>query len=205
VVEVELTHPKAAGVSFLQSYPVQVTPDNRWRITLGDCYATSPLVLGMIVHIEDLAALGDVQVASVRTEADVIRPDGIEHLVTVLPVRANLDGTDHPEPTVERTFLRFEAAKAREDAVRQADQGDFDGAARSLSAACASMAPYAEHDIVLQEEVADLGREAARLAERRYTAADRKYHQARSSSAREMKEAYLRKISRQPPPGAEER
>ena len=71
VVEVELTHPKAAGVSFLQSYPVQVTPDNRWRITLGDCYATSPLVLGMIVHIEDLAALGDVQVASVRTEADV--------------------------------------------------------------------------------------------------------------------------------------
>jgi Ca-activated chloride channel family protein len=200
VVEVELTHPKAAGVSFLQSYPVQVTPDNRWRITLGDCYATSPLVLGMIVHIEDLAALGDVQVASVRTEADVIRPDGIEHLVTVLPVRANLDGTDHPEPTVERTFLRFEAAKAREDAVRQADLGDFDGAARSLRVACASMAPYADHDAVLQEEVADLRREAARLAEREYSAADRKYHRARSASGREMKEAYLRKLSRQQPP-----
>ena len=201
VVEVELTHPKAAGVSFLQSYPVQVTPDNRWRITLGDCYATSPLVLGMIVHIEDLAALGDVQVASVRTEADVIRPDGIEHLVTVLPVRANLDGTDHPEPTVERTFLRFEAAKAREDAVRQADLGDFDGAARSLRlmSESISMMPYAAGDAVLQEEVADLRREAARLAERRYTAADRKYNQARSSSAREMKEAYLRKLSRQPP------
>jgi len=200
VVEVELTHPKAAGVSFLQSYPVQVTPDNRWRISLGDCYATSPLVLGMIVHIEDLAALGDVQVASVRTEADVIRPDGIEHLVTVLPVRANLDGTDHPEPTVERTFLRFEAAKAREEAVRQADLGDFDGAARSLHLACESMMPYASLDAVLQEEVADLGREAARLTERRYTAADRKYNQARSSSAREMKEGYIRKLSRQQPP-----
>ena len=115
-------------------------------------------------------------------------------------LQANLDGADHPEPLVEKTFLRFAAAKAREEAVRQADLGDFDGAARSLHLACESMMPYADHDAVLQEEVADLGREAARLTERRYTAADRKYNQARSSSAREMKEAYIRKLSRQQPP-----
>ncbi|HEX5817463.1 MAG TPA: VWA domain-containing protein, partial [Gemmatimonadales bacterium] len=183
-VEVTLTHPKAMGVSFLQDYPVEATPDNRWRASLGDCYATSPLALGLIFHVEDVAALGEVQVAQVRTEADVIRPDGIEHLVTVLPVMANLDGTDHPEATVERTFLRFEAAKVREEAVRRADGGDFDGAARALRSVSEVMRPHAAYDGVLREEVADLDREAARLAAHEYSAADRKYHRVRSSSAR---------------------
>jgi hypothetical protein len=187
------------GVSFLQSYPIEATPDNRWRVSLGDCYATSPLALGLIFHVEDVATLGEVQVAQVRTEADVIRADGIEHVVTVLPVMANLDGTDHPEATVERTFLRFEAAKAREEAVRRADDGDFTGAAQSLRAACHGMADWARRDAVMREERDDLMLEASRLENRDYSAADRKYHQARSVSAREMKEAYLRKISRQKP------
>jgi DNA-binding NtrC family response regulator len=42
----------------------------------------------------------------------------------------------------------------------------------------------------------DMSLEAERMAQRDYSAADRKYHQARSSSAREMKEAYMRKLSR---------
>ncbi|MFL5522371.1 MAG: vWA domain-containing protein, partial [Gemmatimonadales bacterium] len=50
-VEVQLTHPKAMGVSFLQGYPIEATPDNRWRVSLGDCYATSPLALGLIFHV----------------------------------------------------------------------------------------------------------------------------------------------------------
>jgi Ca-activated chloride channel family protein len=198
-VEVQLSHPKAMGVSFLQGYSIDATPDNRWRVSLGDCYATSPLALGLIFHVEDVATLGEVQVAQVRTEADVIRADGIEHVVTVLPVMANLDGTDHPEATVERTFLRFEAAKAREEAVRRADDGDFTGAAQSLRAACHGMADWARRDAVMREERDDLMLEASRLENRDYSAADRKYHQARSVSAREMKEAYLRKISRQKP------
>lgn len=198
-VEVQLTHPKAMGVSFLQGYPIEATPDDRWRVSLGDCYATSPLALGLIFHVEDVATLGEVQVAQVRTEADVIRADGIEHLVTVLPVMANLDGTDHPEATVERTFLRFEAAKAREEAVRRADDGDYTGAAQSLRRACNGMSDWARSDAVICEERDDLMLEATRLENRDYSPADRKYHQARSVSAREMKEAYLRKISRQRP------
>jgi hypothetical protein len=140
-----------------------------------------------------------VQVAQVRTEADVIRADGIEHLVTLLPVMANLDGTDHPEATVERTFLRFEAAKAREEAVRLADGGDYTSAAQSLRRACNGMSDWARSDAVICEERDDLLLEATRLENRDYSAADRKYHQARSVSAREMKEAYLRKISRPKP------
>jgi Ca-activated chloride channel family protein len=198
-VTVELTHPKAMGVSFLQAYPVEATPDNRWRVTLGDCYATSPLALGVVFHVEDVAALGPVEVARVRTEADVVKADGIEHVVTTLPVLANLDGTDHAEATVERTFLRFQAAKAREEAVRRADAGDFDGAASCMRGMSDAMAPLAATDALLREEMDDLNAEADRMAQQEYRAEDRKYHMARSSSAREMKEAYMRKLSRRRP------
>jgi hypothetical protein len=61
------------------------------------------------------------------------------------------------------------------------------------------MADWARRDAVMREERDDLMLEASRLENRDYSAADRKYHQARSVSAREMKEAYLRKISRQKP------
>jgi Ca-activated chloride channel family protein len=201
VVEVELLHPKAAGVSFLQAYPTQALPDNRWRVTLGDCYATSPLALGLIFHVEDVATLGEVQVAQVRTEADVVQKDGIEHRVTVLPVMANLDGTDHPEATVERTFLRFEAARAREEAIRRADDGDLEGAARVMRGVSDAMRHHAASDAYLEAELRDLERESGRLEAGEYSSADRKYHRARSVSAREMKEAYMRKISRDKPEG----
>ena len=200
-VDVQLTHPKAMGVSFLQAYPVDAAPDNTWRVTLGDCYATSPLALGVIFHVEDVATLGAVEVATVRTEADLIRPGGIEHVVTTLPVLANLDGTDHPEATVERTFMRFEAAKAREEAVRRADAGDFDGAASTLLAASEIMSPYTFNDAVLRGEVDDMRRESARMAAHEYSSRDRKYHLARGSSGREMKEAYMRKLQREPEEG----
>jgi Ca-activated chloride channel family protein len=39
-VEVTLTHPRAAGVTFLQSYPVETTAAGGWRVVLGDVYAT---------------------------------------------------------------------------------------------------------------------------------------------------------------------
>lgn len=198
-VTVTLTHPRAAGVSFLQDYPVVAAPDNSWKVTLGDCYATSPLALGVVFHVEDVATLGEAEVAQVRTEADVVKADGIEHLVTTLPVMANLDGTDHPEATVERTFLRFEAARAREEAVRRADDGDFGAAASILREGSARMAPMASMDAVLQEEMEDLRAQAERMESRNYTAADRKYNRAMSSSAREAKEAYMRKLRRNQP------
>src|SRR6185437_12430562 len=111
-VEVRLTHPRGAGVSFLQSYPVRQTPAGGWRVELHDLYATSPRALGLLLHVEDVRDLGKVQLGEVRIEADVVTEDGIEHRTTVMPVLANLDGEDRVEPAVEQTFLRFRAARA---------------------------------------------------------------------------------------------
>jgi hypothetical protein len=112
-----------------------------------------------------------------------------------MPVLANLDGEDRVEPTVEQTFLRFQAARAREEAVRRADEGDFDGAAASLKAAVTAM-QAAPPGAGLEEEVEDLRAEAARLEERRFDATDRKYHQAQAMAARDMKVGYARQVRR---------
>jgi Ca-activated chloride channel family protein len=194
-IEVRLTHPSVAGVSLLQSYQVQQTPEDGWRIALHDLYATSPKALGLLFHVEDVAQLGRVQLGEVRVEADIVTAEGIEHRTTTLPVFANLDGEDHVEPMVEQTFLRFQAARAREEAVRRADNGDFAGAASSLRDAAAGFMDCLESPGMV-EEMEDLQAEAVRLEQRKYEASDRKYQGARAMAAREMKADYARRVSR---------
>ena len=197
-VEVSLTHPQVAGVSFLQSYAVETTPAGTWRVALGDLYATSPRPLGLIFHVDDVARLGPVQIGEVRIEADVVLEQGIEHRTIVMPVMANLDAADHVEPVVERTLLRFEAAKAREAAIQQADLGDFDGAANVLREAGCNLLAYAG-DADVAREIEDLKGQAARLHSRLYDASDRKYDAAMAMGTRDGKEQYLSSIDRARP------
>ena len=131
-VEVRLTDPTRCRSELPPVLPV-VQEGDAWRVQMHDLYATSPKALGLVFHVEDVQDLGKVQLGEVVVEADVVGEDGIEHRVTRMPVIANLDGEEHLEPTVEQTFSRFRVAKAREEAVRLADRGEFDGAAASLS------------------------------------------------------------------------
>jgi Ca-activated chloride channel family protein len=194
-VGVRLADPTVAGVSLLQSYPVKRTPDGQYQIALGDLYGTSPRVLALLFHVEDVSRLGETRIAEVQLAADVVREDGVEHRLVKLPIVANLDRADHLEPEVERSFVRFEAARAREEAVRKADAGDFDGAAQALRAGAKALLPY-QLDPAVAEEAEDLAAEAERLEERRYESRDRKYHQARAVAAMDARVAYAEKISR---------
>jgi len=110
-------------------------------------------------------------------------------------VMANLDGADHVEPVVEQTFLRFHAAKAREEAIRLADEGDLGAAARTLRDATQACMAYAS-DPGIAEEVEDLRAQALRLEAESYSALDRKYVSARAMAARDMKVGYVGKIRR---------
>ena len=151
------------------------------------------------MHVENVPDLGRTQVAEVRVSSDAITAEGIEHQVVTLPIVANLDGADHVEPIVERTFVRFQAAQAREDAVQHADHGDFLSACRSLRDAAHGLRPFGA-EAGVAEEIEDLEAEAAQLEQRRYGAADRKYHLARGHANWEMKVAYEEKLSRRRPP-----
>lgn len=191
-VTVRLTHPRTAGVTLLQSLPMTQLPDDSRRITIGDLYATSPRTLGLRFHVDSVAELLETQVAEVTIEADVVTGQGIVHRTITMPVMANLDGTDHVEPVVEDTMLEFQAAQAREEAIRLADRGEFLEAADRLDHAgtiCAcSMSP------ALQDVAADLRAQSQLLKERRYSAMDRKYDAAMAMSARENKRGYTRQL-----------
>jgi Ca-activated chloride channel homolog len=195
VLEVTLTHPGVAGVTFLPHGPVECLPDGGWRVALGALYAVAPRSVGVIFHVEDAAELGAVALGRVRLTADVLRPEGIEHRAIVLPVMATLDGQDHVAPEVEATFLRFAAAEAREEAIRQADAGDLLGAANTLREAAVAIGPDPA-DKGLAETHADLMAEAERLAVRLYDSADRKYHLARSAMVRDGRAGQEKKFTR---------
>jgi hypothetical protein len=151
-----------------------------------------------VFHVENVTELGSVKLGDVTVTADHLVEHGVEHHLTKMPVMANLDAHDHVEPEVESTLVRFEAAKAREEAVRQADEGDLEGAARSLRSAHArlgSLPSTAE----LAEEMEDLAAEARRMEQGEYGSLDRKYHLARSVGVFEGSRDYVEKISRQKP------
>jgi Ca-activated chloride channel family protein len=194
-VVVRLTDPRVQGVTFLQDYPTRRLDDGSWHVVLGDLYATSARSLGLIFHVENVTDLGQVQLGEVHVSADHLVPEGIEHRDTTMPVVANLDGADHVEPEVETTLVRFEAARARKEAVDSADRGEFEDAASKLRQASARLAelprtPY------LTDEMEDLENEARRMEASQYDASDRKYHMARMVAERDQNLAYADKISR---------
>ncbi len=194
-MEVRLTHPRTAGVTFLHSVPVVANPDGSWRVTIGDLYATSPRPVGLIFHVEDVADLGQIEVARVKIEADVVTAEGIVHRTIAMPVVANLDGADHVEPVVEETLLRFRNAEARREAVRLADRGEVEQAAARLESAALACAPYMTSPAVA-EESRDMRAQARLLKERVYGAMDRKYDEARSMAMLEGKFGYIDKMNR---------
>lgn len=194
-VSVQLTHSGVAGVSFPQAYAIDRTGDGTFVATLGDLYATSPKALAILFHVENVGALGRTELGAVAVTADLVTERGIEHRTTTIPVAVNLDGTDHVVPEVERTFIRFEAAKARRDAVRAADHGDFDAASKVLRQASTKLRELPTSPEV-EEEIEDLEAESKRLEERRYDAADRKYHSARADACLSLRAQYAEKISR---------
>jgi Ca-activated chloride channel family protein len=196
-VELRVLHPAVAGVMFYQRLAVETPEPGRFITRLGDLYATSPRPLGLTLFVNDLDVLGPCEVAQVLVTADVLTDAGIEHRVVTLPVKANLDGADHVEPAVERTLLRFQSAKAREDAIARADAGDLDGAAHALREARHKLSAYGA-DPEVADEMDDLAAEADRMASREYGARDRKYNVAQAVGEWSGRKDYKQRIRRRP-------
>ncbi len=198
-VRIRLTHAGVQGVTLVQDLPVERPADGSFAVTIGDVYATSPRELGLIFHVDNLEAMGPTTLGEVEIKADVVTDVGIEHRTTIMPVVANLDGADHPDPQVDTTITRFKTAQARRKAVKSADRGDFDEAAKSLRGAHVLLSRLPMTDQVM-EEMDDLDVEASRMEQGDYLAeVDAKYHKARSRAVHMGKVDYIQKISRRWP------
>jgi Ca-activated chloride channel family protein len=195
-VRIRLTHPNVNGVTLVQDLPVERAADGSFGVTLGDVYATSARDLGLIFHVDNLAALGPTTLGEVEIKADVLTDQGIVHRTTTMEVVANLDAADHPDPRVDSTITRFATARARREALSNAERGDYDGAARALREASEklSLLPATAQ---VAEEIEDLEAEAARMDRGDYVAeVDAKYHKMRARAMYRGKMDYIAQLSR---------
>jgi Ca-activated chloride channel family protein len=148
---------------------------------LGDLYNDEVKTLLLQLSIPAVKSLGQVEIARLRFEYDEITDNSVTHRNLDFPIQvnivANTDLKDRvPNVEVVKSALLLRAARAREEAIQYADQGDFDRATDTLSKAADAIEEaqiedgelQAQHDM-LREEAVDMG-----LGAQRYDAYSRK-------------------------------
>ncbi len=154
---------------------------------LGDLFSDELKTLVLELSIPALKDLGRVEVAHLRFEYDELLDEGVEHRVIEVPVWVNVaQATDVegqlPNRDVTKMALLLEAARAREDAIKEADRGHFEEASQILtgtadrirSSGIQDAELNTQHDMLREEAVdMDLGRQ-------RYTEYERKSSMTKS-------------------------
>ena len=203
-VAVEIRPSDAVTLTAIRhQYPTTTLGTSGARLEIGDVYAREPksvLVEFFVpVLLDEQGDAGDVRLAEIALTAHVLTDGGgVERQEITFPVVARLTAKDHAEPEVRREMRLLDAAKAREDALRLRDEGDFGGAATVLRCMSVAMAaPPAGVDVAeLREQVLDLEDMAARFVAEEVSEEDAKYLAQRAYNAHRGKRAYEAKLSR---------
>lgn len=156
-VTVTLTlRPDVEVVRQFNTYPVAVE-GRKLTYRLDDLYADEIKVLLVQLRIPALDKLGDMELAQLVIDFDEMGADQVTHRrieqsITVQLVDKLEAADQSPDPEVEKNVLLLGAARARDDAMRQADSGDFTGAASTLSGAADAIEQSDLDDPDLQTE-----------------------------------------------------
>jgi Ca-activated chloride channel family protein len=174
--------PTVRMVRQLNAYPADV--DDQARVLtfrLGDLYADELKTLVLELTIPALKALGTVQVADLHFAYDELADDRVTHQTLDLPVMVNAvpdDAYQQPpsDEAVLKSALLLRAARAREEAIKRADAGDFEVASQVLSGAADELQSKGLDDPELQSQHDMLREEALdmELGQDRYDAFSRK-------------------------------
>lgn len=180
----------APGVSLvrqLHDYPAE-TDGQESVFRLGDLFADEIKSLLVEVTVPAPNGSGPVEIGRLRFDFDALVEEGVEHRTVEVPVMAEAVAPEAfsdqvRDEEVVKTLLILQAARAREEALRYADRGDFASAAQVLSASAQAISDSqlfnvpelrAQHDMLREESVdMDFGSE-------RYTARSRKASHSKS-------------------------
>jgi Ca-activated chloride channel family protein len=126
-------HVEVIGV--LNEYPAVPTSDGV-QIQIGDAYAADHRRVVLALHVPRLAELGPQSIADLVVRYVSVADEIAEHTLTV-PVVVNAVSAAEaagaaPDPEVHEEVLVLKAAKARDEAIRLADEGRFDEARLAL-------------------------------------------------------------------------
>ncbi|MGQ9888394.1 MAG: VWA domain-containing protein [Aggregatilineales bacterium] len=166
VISLELS-PYVSSVSQLNAYPSASGPE-RVSFRLGDVFGEEVKTLVLELTLVGLEEVGAVQIATLRFEYDELSSAGVEHRALELPVLVNVAPAGAqpalPNPEVSQTVLLLKAAQARNQAVREADRGNYAGASQVLRQAAEAIANSGLRSSLLSDEQQALAKEAADLA-----------------------------------------
>lgn len=155
-------HVEVVGV--LNDYPHARVPGGV-QIALGDAYAGERRRVVFELHVPHLAELGVVKVADVVVRYVSVGEEIAEHTLTI-PIAANLVSASEaaaagPDLEVQEEVLVLAAARARDEAIRLADEGEHAEAQRLLRDTAAELRRIAPR--LSREQAAELERQASGL------------------------------------------
>lgn len=184
--------PAVEVVSVLNDFPSVAVPGGV-QVALGDAYAGETRRVCLALHVPHLAALGPVTIAELVLRYVSVGDEIAEHTLTV-PVAANVVSAEEAraaaaDDEVREEVLVLKAARARDEAVRLADEGRHAEARKVLGDAALELrasAPSLPASIAeaLDAEVNELGEAQASLAAEAYDALSRKRLHYRSHDAK---------------------
>ncbi|NDJ53923.1 MAG: VWA domain-containing protein [Chloroflexi bacterium] len=194
--------PDVQMVRQLNAYPKDGTREGH-VFRLGDIYADELKTMVLQMHIPALEKLGEVEVARLRFEYDELQGDRVNHQSLELPIKVHVKAANEladrePNREVLKAALLLEAARSREEAIRHADEGEFDTATGVLSAMADRIREsgilddkelQTEHDI-LREEAVDM-----EMGESRYDNQTRKMSKTRIFQSARSQHYYASKVN----------
>jgi Ca-activated chloride channel family protein len=183
-VAVTLRPARAARLSLIHHNYASQNIEDGVRLRMGDLYAREPRLLLAEFVVNHRAPAREMEVAEFTVHADVLAADGsVEHQDVRLPVRFSPADGARTDPEVRRELLVQAAARARDQARRAQEEGDYGGAAEVLRETVARLESSGIEDASLEEEAADLRTMAERFDAGVVNELDRKYLYQRSFDA----------------------
>ncbi len=165
VVTLQLTD-HVSAVSQLNAYPESGT---RQKVVyrLGDVYGEEVKTIALELTLPGIDQIGQEQIATLRFDYDEVTTEGVQHQVLELPVVVNVapEGEEPvlADPEVRQTVLLLKSARARQEAVEQADQGHYQQASAILNEAADEIAKSGLSDSDLSDEEAALRQQATQM------------------------------------------
>lgn len=168
-----------SGISQLNAYP-STADKQRVSFRLGDVFGDEIKTLALELSLPAIDQTGEMKIATLRFDYDELTENGAEHRVLEMPVIINIapEG-QQPLPAnveVSQSVLLLKSAQARQEAVEQADRGNYAGASQSLRTAADAIAQSGLSGEALSEEQEALRKQAAEMemGEQSYDAHSRK-------------------------------
>jgi Ca-activated chloride channel homolog len=162
-------------VAILNEYP-QLPVEGGVRVELGDAYAGDRRRVVLALHVPSVAALGVAKVADLVVRYVAVGEEVAEHTLTV-PVAVNLVSAEEaaaagPDLAVREEVLVLRAARARDEAVRLADEHRYEDAEALLTqtkaelhaAGMAAEAAELDPGLVAPAAYSNISRKALRYA-----------------------------------------